>query len=127
MLKLLFLVLIHLFVIFNTPNLLANTKVIFQQVISHSEKLKAVKFSQRDLRFGSQEKLIFRKLKLTLCGAKIFALVTGMKKMTYLSLNDTYLSYDVNVDLLQVEFKMLQQAFMIVAMDKADGKAPFFL
>lgn len=50
-----------------------------------------------------------------------------MKKMTYLSLNDTYLSYDVNVDLLQVEFKMLQQAFMIVAMDKADGKAPFFL
>ena len=50
-----------------------------------------------------------------------------MKKMTYLSLNDTYLSYDVNVDLLQVEFKMLQQAFLIVAMDKADGKAPFFL
>ena len=47
--------------------------------------------------------------------------------MTYLSLIDTYLSYDVNVDLLQVEFKMLQQAFMIVAMDKADRKAPFFL
>ena len=47
--------------------------------------------------------------------------------MTYLSLNDTYLSYDVSADLLQVEFKMLQQAFMIVATDKADGKAPFFL